>query len=342
INKTTYILVFSVFPAALGFVNNSNTTMHFVTEFVLLGFHGQGEMQVFFFWLILVVYLLTLLGNGAIVCAVKWDRRLHTPMYIFLGNFAFLEIWYVSSTVPNMLVNMLSDTKTISFTGCFLQFYFFFSLGTTECFFLSLMAYDRYLAICRPLHYPSIMTGKFCVILVCFCWMSGFLCYPVPIVLISQLPFCGPNIIDHFVCDPGPLFALACIPAPSTELICYTFNSVIIFGPFLSILVSYMLVLRAVLRFPSSAGRTKAFSTCGSHLMVVSLFYGTLMVMYVSPTSGNPVGMQKIITLIYSAVTPLLNPLIYSLRNKDMKDAIKKVLGLRINQNQCLPVRVHF
>lgn len=321
---------------------SQNTTMHFVTEFVLLGFHGQGEMQVFFFWLILVVYLLTLLGNGAIVCAVKWDRRLHTPMYIFLGNFAFLEIWYVSSTVPNMLVNMLSDTKTISFTGCFLQFYFFFSLGTTECFFLSLMAYDRYLAICRPLHYPSIMTGKFCVILVCFCWMSGFLCYPVPIVLISQLPFCGPNIIDHFVCDPGPLFALACIPAPSTELICYTFNSVIIFGPFLSILVSYMLVLRAVLRFPSSAGRTKAFSTCGSHLMVVSLFCGTLMVMYVSPTSGNPVGMQKIITLIYSAVTPLLNPLIYSLRNKDMKDAIKKVLGLRINQNQCLPVRVHF
>lgn len=321
---------------------SQNTTMHFVTEFVLLGFHGQGEMQVFFFWLILVVYLLTLLGNGAIVCAVKWDRRLYTPMYIFLGNFAFLEIWYVSSTVPNMLVNMLSDTKTISFTGCFLQFYFFFSLGTTECFFLSLMAYDRYLAICRPLHYPSIMTGKFCVILVCFCWMSGFLCYPVPIVLISQLPFCGPNIIDHFVCDPGPLFALACIPAPSTELICYTFNSVIIFGPFLSILVSYMLVLRAVLRFPSSAGRTKAFSTCGSHLMVVSLFYGTLMVMYVSPTSGNPVGMQKIITLIYSAVTPLLNPLIYSLRNKDMKDAIKKVLGLRINQNQCLPVRVHF
>ena len=254
-------------------------------------------------------------------------------MYIFLGNFAFLEIWYVSSTVPNMLVNILSDTKTISFTGCFIQFYFFFSLGTTECFFLSVMAYDRYLAICCPLHYPSIMTGKFCVILVCVCWVSGFLCYPVPIVLISQLPFCGPNIIDHFVCDPGPLFALACIPAPSTELICYTFNSVIIFGPFLSILGSYTLVLRAVLRFPSHAGRTKAFSTCGSHLMVVSLFYGTLMVMYVSPTSGNPAGMQKIITLVYSAVTPLLNPLIYSLRNKDMKDALKKVLGLRINQN---------
>uniref|UniRef100_G3UA15 Olfactory receptor n=2 Tax=Loxodonta africana TaxID=9785 RepID=G3UA15_LOXAF len=305
-----------------------NRTMHVVTEFVLLGFPGQRKTQNFLFALILGVYLLTLLGNGAIACAVKWDRRLHIPMYILLGNFAFLEIWYVSSTVPNMLVNILSETKTISFSGCFLQFYFFFSLGTTECFFLSVMAYDRYLAICHPLRYPSIMTGKFCVILVCVCWVSGFLCYPVPIVLICQLPFCGPNIIDHIVCDPGPLLALACVPAPSTELICYTFNSVIIFGPFISILGSYALVLRAVLHVPSGTGRTKAFSTCTSHLMVVCLFYGSLMVMYVSPTSGNPAGTQKFVTLVYSAVTPLLNPLIYSLRNKDIKDALKKVLRL--------------
>ncbi|XP_008059880.1 olfactory receptor 11H6 [Carlito syrichta] len=325
-----HFLATSVFLTAL---EPQNRTMHFVTEFVLLGFRVQREIQNFFFSLILILYLLTLLGNGAIVCAVKRDRRLHIPMYILLGNFAFLEIWYVSSTVPNMLVNILSETKTISFSGCFLQFYFFFSLGTTECFFLSLMAYDRYLAICRPLHYPSIMTGKFCIILVCICWVGGFLCYPVPIVLISQLPFCGPNIIDHFVCDPGPLFSLACISAPSTELICYSFNSVIIFGPFLSILGSYTLVIRAVLRVPSGAGRTKAFSTCGSHLTVVSLFYGTLMVTYVSPTLENPGGMQKIVTLVYSAATPLLNPLIYSLRNKDMKDALKKVLGLTVNKN---------
>ncbi|XP_049755075.1 olfactory receptor 11H6-like [Elephas maximus indicus] len=321
----THSLVSSVSWTAL---RAQNRTMHVVTEFVLLGLPGQRETQNFLFALILVVYLLTLLGNGAIACAVKWDRRLHTPMYILLGNFAFLEIWYVSSTVPNMLVNFLSETKTVTFSGCFLQFYFFFSLGTTECFFLSVMAYDRYLAICRPLYYPSIMTGKFCVILVCVCWVSGFLCFPVPVVLISQLPFCGPNIIDHIVCDPGPLLALACVPAPSTELIYYTFNSVIIFGPFLFISGSYTLVLRAVLRVPSGAGRTKAFSTCGSHLMVVSLFYGTIMVMHVSPTSENPAGMQKIMTLVYSAVTPLLNPLIYSLRNMDMKDALKKALGL--------------
>ncbi|XP_075386857.1 olfactory receptor 11H6-like [Tenrec ecaudatus] len=328
-----FIVIHSLFSSLSGIaLTPRNRTIHVVTEFVLLGFSCQRETQNLVFSLILLVYLLTLLGNGAIVCAVKWDSRLHTPMYILLGNFAFLEIWYVSSTVPNMLVNIFSETKTITFSGCFLQFYFFFSLGTTECFFLSVMAYDRYLAICRPLHYPSIMTGKFCVILVCICWVSGFIYYPLPIVLISQLPFCGPNIIDHIVCDPGPLFALVCVPAPSTELICYTFSSMVIFGPFLSILWSYTLVLRAVLRVPSGAGRTKAFSTCGSHLMVVSLFYGTLMVVYVSPTSENPAGMQKIITLMYSTVTPLLNPLIYSLRNKDMKNALKKILGLTIGQ----------
>ncbi|KAM6203147.1 olfactory receptor 11H6-like [Rhynchocyon petersi] len=307
--------------------------MHVVAEFVLLGFRVQKETQNLLFSLILMVYLITILGNGAIVCAVQLDKRLHTPMYILLGNFAFLEIWYVSSTVPNMLVNILSETKTISFSGCFLQFYFFFSLGTTECCFLSVMAYDRYLAICRPLHYPSIMTRKFCVILICVCWVSGFLYFPVPIILISQLPFCGPNIIDHIVCEAGPLFALVCVPAPSIKLVCYIFTSLIILGPFFCILASYTLVFRAVLRVPSGAGRTKAFSTCGSHLMVVTLFYGTLMVVYVSPSAGNSTGMQKIVTLVYSALTPLLNPFIYSLRNKDMKDALKKVLGLRTSQN---------
>uniref|UniRef100_G3U3I1 Olfactory receptor n=1 Tax=Loxodonta africana TaxID=9785 RepID=G3U3I1_LOXAF len=318
----TYLQLASVTRTAL---RAKNRTMHVVTEFVLLGLPGQRETQNFLFVLILVVYLLTLLWNGAIAHAVR-GRQLHTPMYILSGNFAFLEIWYVSSTVPNMLVNILSETKAITLSGCFVQFCFFFSLG--NCFFLSVMAYDRYLAICHPLCYPSLMTGNFCVILLCVCWVSGFLCYPVPIVLISQLPFCGPNIIDHIVCDPGSLLALACVPAPSTELIHYTFNSMITFGPFLSILESYTLVLRAVLRVPSGAGRTKAFSTCRSHLMVVSLFCGSLTVMYVNPTSGNPAGMQKIFTWVYSALTPLLSPLIYSLRNKAMKDALKKVLGL--------------
>ncbi|CAO2590494.1 Olfactory receptor 11H7 [Lemmus lemmus] len=227
-----------------------------------------------------------------------------------------------------MLVNILSENKTISFSACFLQFYFFFSLGTTECFFLSVMAYDRYLAICRPLHYPSIMTRKFCVILICFC---GHL---IPISFISQLSFCGPNIIDHFLCDVDPLMALSCTPTPVIRHVFYSISTLFIVLTSLYILGSYTLVLRAVLQVPSSDGRQKAFSTCGSHLLVVSLFYGTIMVMYVSPTSGNSGAMPKTITLIYSVVTPALNPFIYSLRNKDMKYALRRVFcGKKVMQN---------
>ncbi|CAI9176612.1 unnamed protein product [Rangifer tarandus platyrhynchus] len=319
-----------------------------VSEFILLGFPCTWEVQIFLFSLFSVIYVLTLTGNLCIISAVWWDHHLHTPMYILLANFSFLEMWYVTSTVPNMLANFLSETKTISFSGCFLQFYFFFSMGTTETFILSAMAFDRYLAICRPLHYPTVMTLqrcirlgaccwlRLCINLVGLCWVTAFLCYPVPIYFITQLPFCGPNTIDHFVCDPGPLLALSCIPAPGIELSCSILSSLIIFSTFFFILGSYTLVLRAVLpvlRVPSSSGRQKAFSTCGSHLIVVSLFYGTIMVMYVSPTSGNSVSMHKIITLIYSVVTPVLNPLIYSLRNRDMKFALHQVLcGMRIMQ----------
>ncbi|XP_059227089.1 olfactory receptor 11H6-like isoform X2 [Mustela nigripes] len=296
-----------------------------VTEFILLSFPCSKEVQVILFMLFLVSYILTLMGNGAIVCAVKLDRRLHTPMYILLANFAFLEICYINTTVPNMLKNFLSETKTISFMACFFQFYFFFSMGITETLLLPLMAFDRYLAICQPLHYPVIMNNHLCMNLVALCWVTAFLCYPIPIYFITQLPFCGPNTIDHFVCDPGPLLALSCIPAPGIELSCSILSSLIIFITLFFILGSYTLVLRAVLRVPSAAGRRKAFSTCGSHLAVVSLFYGTLMIMYISPTSGNPGGIQKIVTLFYSLVTPLINPLIYSLRNKDMKAALRKI-----------------
>ncbi|XP_045679317.1 olfactory receptor 11H7 [Phyllostomus hastatus] len=304
-----------------------------VTQFVLLGFPGPWKMQIILFSMILFIYILTLTGNMTIICAVKWDSRLHTPMYMLLANFSFLEIWYVTCTVPNMLVNFFSKTKTISFSGCFIQFYFFFSLGTTECFFLCVMAYDRYLAICHPLHYSSIMTGQLCAILVSLCWLIGFLGHSIPIFFISQLPFCGPNIIDHFLCDVDPLMALSCAPAPIIGHIFHSVSSIIIILTMLYILGSYILVLRAVLQIPSSAGQQKAFSTCGSHLVVVSLFYGTIMVMYVSPTSGNSAAMHKIITLIYSIVTPVLNPLIYSLRNRDMKFALRQVLcGMRITQ----------
>ncbi|XP_049755133.1 olfactory receptor 11H6-like [Elephas maximus indicus] len=307
-----------------------------VTEFILLSFPCSRKIQVLLFILFSVTYILTLMGNGAIICAVTLDQRLHTPMYILLANFSFLEICYINTTVPNMLGNFLSEAKTLSFTACFLQFYFFFSMGITETFLLPLMAFDRYLAICRPLHYPTIMTNHLCMNLVAICWVTAFLCYPVPIYFITQLPFCGSNTIDHFVCDPGPLLALSCIPAPGIELSCSILSSLIIFITFFFIIGSYTLVLRAVLRVSSAAGRRKAFSTCGSHLVVVSLFYGTVMMMYISPNSGNPAGVQKIITLIYSSVTPLVNPLIYSLRNKDMKAGLRKIqMYVKIGQSEC-------
>nr|XP_003421665.3 olfactory receptor 11H7-like [Loxodonta africana] len=325
-SKTACVMLFSVFSAALGFMNNSEKST--VTEFVLLGFPGGQEMQIFLFSLFFGVYILTMMGNGTIVCAVRWDQRLHTPMYILLGNFAFLEIWYITSTVPSMLANILSETKTISFAGCFLQFYFFTSLGTTETYLLCVMAYDRYLAICRPLHYPTIVTLQLCYILMFLCWVFGFLSYSVSTVQLSQLSFCGPNIIDHFVCDIDPLMSLSCAPAPNTEIVFYILSSLIILLTLLYILGSYTLLLIAVLKVPSAAGRQKAFSTCGSHLTVVCLFFGALLAMYFSPTSDNPAELQKIITLFYSVVTPFLNPLIYSLRNKEMKAALKKVLRI--------------
>uniref|UniRef100_A0A8C8YLZ5 Olfactory receptor n=1 Tax=Prolemur simus TaxID=1328070 RepID=A0A8C8YLZ5_PROSS len=309
-------------------ISEPDPSFAFVSEFTLQGFSCEWKIQILLFSLFTTTYALTVTGNGAIVCALWCDQRLHTPMYMFLGNFSFLEIWYVSSTVPKMLANFLSDKKTISFAGCFLQFYFFFSLGTSECLLLAAMAFDRYLAICRPLHYPNIMTRHLCTKLVITCWVCGFLWFLIPIVLISQMPFCGPNIIDHVVCDPGPLFALACASAPKTQLFCYTLSSLVIFGDFLFILGSYILVLIAVLRMPSGTGRHKAFSTCGSHLAVVSLFYGSLMVMYVSPGLSHSAGIQKIATLFYAMVTPLFNPLIYSLRNKEIKAALRKFLGL--------------
>ncbi|KAM9067909.1 olfactory receptor 11H4-like [Sarcophilus harrisii] len=300
---------------------------HTVTEFVILGFTGSWETRILLFSLFFIIYILTMAGNGAIMCAVRWDQRLHTPMYILLGNFAFLEFWYINSTVPSILGNLLSETKTISFPGCFIQFYFFSSLAATEIIFLCIMAYDRYLAICHPLHYPTIMTLKHCCTLMSVCWVLGFLVFFLSTIQLSQLSFCDSNIIDHIICDRDVLIALSCVPAPSTEILFSVLSCLLTFLPILYILGSYILLLKAVLKVPSAAGRRKAFSTCGSHLAIVCLFFGSLMIMYVSPTSENS-EVQKIISLLYIVVTPSLNPLIYSLRNKEMKAALRKVIGI--------------
>ncbi|XP_075388355.1 olfactory receptor 11G2-like [Tenrec ecaudatus] len=306
---------------------SSRDTTNSVTHFILLGFPSSPERQLLYFGLFSVTYTLTLMGNTAIACAVQRDRRLHIPMYIFLGNFSFLEICYVTTTVPNMLANFLSTSKSISFVRCFAQFYFFFSFGCDEGFYLCIMAFDRYLAICRPLHYPRIMTKELYTGLVIFGWSCGPILFITPVILISQLPYCGPNIIDHFMCDPVPLMMLSCSEDTTTQFVYSTFNTIFMVGTFLFILCSYVLVILAVLRMPSAASKRKAFSTCASHLTVVVLFYGSIMMMYVLPGSGHPVELQKLVTLFYSVITPLCNPLIYSLRNKEMKAALRKVFG---------------
>ncbi|XP_077635129.1 LOW QUALITY PROTEIN: olfactory receptor 11H6-like [Crocuta crocuta] len=243
------------------------------------------------------------------------------------GNFSLLEICYITTTVPNILANLLSTSKSLSFMNCFAQFYFFFSFGCDEGFFLCIMAFDRYLAICRPLHYPHIMQKQVYTGLAIFGWSCGFILFLTPVVLISHLPYCGPNTINHFMCDPVPLMMLSCSEDTTTQFIYSTFNAVFMIGNFLFVLCSYALVIVAVLRMPSAAGKCKAFSTCASHLAVVILYFGSVMVMYVSPRSGHPVKIQKFITLFYSVTTPLCNPLIYSLRNKEMKTALRKIFG---------------
>ncbi|XP_049755131.1 olfactory receptor 11G2-like [Elephas maximus indicus] len=281
------------------------------------------EIQLFLFFIFFVMYILTLLGNISIVCAVHWEYRLHTPMYILPAYFSLPEICCVSSDVPNMLVSFLSKTKTISFSQCLLQLYLFFSLGTTECLFLSIMAYEQFLAIFQPLHYLTVMTTKFCSSLVISCWVYGFLWFLIPVTLVTQLPFCGPKVTDGFLRDLNPLqdLASACAPIPGTVLTFSTMSCHLIFITFFYIIGSYTMVFSAVMHVPS------AFSTCSSPLAVVFPFYGSVMITYVSPVSSQAQVIQKFTASFYSVLTPFFNPMIYSLENKEMKDALKKVLG---------------
>ncbi|XP_034643692.1 olfactory receptor 11G2-like [Trachemys scripta elegans] len=306
-------------------MNMTNNTI-LVTKFILLGFPSLGWLShIILCALLSLAYAGTLAGNLCIVWAVLRDPHLQRlPMYILLGNFAWLEICYITTMVPRMLSDLVSPGIPISFLACFVQFYFFFSLGATECLFLSAMALDRSLAICHPLRYSVLMSRQLCWALVASCWLCGFLWFVVPIILISQLSFCGSNTLDHFVCDPAPLLAASCTSAPRTEQACYALSSLIIFATVLFILASYGLVIRAVLRLPAGARRLKAFSTCTSHLAVVGLFYGSVMVNYVNPAASGSSG--KVVTLFYTVWTPLFNPLIYSLRNKEMKEALRRTL----------------
>ncbi|XP_004697293.1 olfactory receptor 11L1 [Echinops telfairi] len=297
-----------------------------VTEFQLLGFQNLLEWQTLLFAVFLIIYFFTVMGNVVIIAVVNQDQRLHLPMYSFLKHLSFLEIWYTSTTVPLLLANLLSWGQVISFSACMTQLYFFVFFGATECFLLAMMAYDRYLAICSPLHYSFLMSSEICTKLVAISWLTGVGTGLLPSLMISKLDFCGPNRINHFFCDLPPLMQLSCSSIYVTELVIFFLSIAVLCICFFLTLVSYVFIVSSILRIPSASGRMKTFSTCGSHLVVVTIYYGTMISMYVRPNAHLSPEVNKIISVFYTVITPLLNPVIYSLRNKDFKEAVRKVI----------------
>ncbi|XP_067398646.1 olfactory receptor 10A4-like [Emydura macquarii macquarii] len=283
------------------------------------------------FFLLMLMYLLTIAGNMLIITLTVVDPALRSPMYFFLRNLSFLEISYTSSIIPKMLVNFLSEDQSISFLGFATQMYFFTFLGITECCLLAAMSYDRYVAICHPLHYTAMMSRAVCLQLSAVCWLIGLLVGVEQTTLIFTLPYCGPNRINHFFCDLSPLLKLACADTYKNEISIFISSVLFIMVPFLLILVSYLHILHAILKRPSATGRSKTFSTCSSHLIVVTLFYGSGIVTYLKPKSSNSLNIDKLLSLFYTVVTPMLNPLVYSLRNKEVKEALRRVMARKIS-----------
>ncbi|MEE6508453.1 hypothetical protein FKM82_021237 [Ascaphus truei] len=295
-------------------------------EFVILGLLNLPGPHPPFFIIFLLIFLVTVTGNFIIMAVVGLDLALHTPMYFFLVNLSFLEIWYMTTIVPKLLANFLMKSTTMSFAGCMTQLFFFVTFGATECYLLLVMAYDRYLAICKPLYYTSLMDTRMCLQLVTSSWITGGLTGLMPVLLISQLEFCGSRVVNHFFCDIPPLLELSCSDTYPTEISIFVLSLVVLFCSFLLTMVSYFFIVISILRIQSSNGRSKAFSTCGSHLTVVLIYYGTMMFMYVRPRSGYSSDLNKYVSVFYTVVTPGLNPVIYSLRNKEVKLSLKKVL----------------
>ncbi|XP_011376358.1 olfactory receptor 2A25 [Pteropus vampyrus] len=298
-----------------------------VTEFFLAGFPLDPRIQMLLCGLFTLFYSFTLLGNGVILGLISLDPRLHTPMYFFLSHLATVDIAYACNTVPQMLVNLLNPAKPISFAGCMTQTFLFLAFAHTECLLLVAMSYDRYVAICHPLRYSAIMSWRVCITLSVSSWVLGVLLALVHLVLLLLLPFCGPQIVNHFFCEIVAVLKLACADTRINEIAVLAGAVSVLVGPFSTIVTSYIHILRAILKIQSREGRQKAFSTCSSHLCVVGLFYGTAIIMYVGPRYGNPEEQKKYLLLFHSLFNPMLNPLIYSLRNKEVKAALKRMLA---------------
>ncbi|XP_069856169.1 olfactory receptor 10R2-like [Dipodomys merriami] len=298
-----------------------------VTEFLLLGFSSLGDLQFVLFGVFLCLYLVILSGNVIIISVVRLDRSLHTPMYFFLGVLSTSEIFYTLVILPKMLINLFSVLRTLSFVSCATQMYFFLGFALTNCLLLGVMGYDRYAAICHPLRYPTLMSWKVCKQLAGTCIAVGFLMSLVGTNLVFSLPFCGPNKVDHYFCDISPVIRLACAESHVHEMVIFLCGVFLLVVPLTFICISYSFIVRTILKIPSTDGKRKAFSTCASHLIVVTVHYGSASFVYLRPSTKYTTGKDRLVTVTYTIITPLLNPMVYSLRNKDVQLAIRKVIG---------------
>ncbi|XP_049481658.1 olfactory receptor 6C4-like [Panthera uncia] len=302
------------------------------TEFILLGFTNQPEVQVVIFIFLLLTYVISVLGNLTIIILTRVHPHLQTPMYFFLRNFSFLEISFTSIFIPRFLTSVTTGNKVISFAGCFIQYSFAIFLGATEFYLLASMSYDRYVAICKPLHYLTIMSNRVCIQLVFCSWLGGLLAILPPITLMSQVDFCASNVLNHYYCDYGPLLELACSDTSLLEQMVIFVAVVTLVVTLVLVTFSYTYIIKTILRIPSAQQRTKAFSTCSSHMIVISLSYGSCMFMYINPSAKEEGAFNKGIAVLITSITPLLNPFIYTLRNQQVKqafkDTIKKIMKL--------------
>ncbi|XP_052051419.1 olfactory receptor 1468-like isoform X1 [Apodemus sylvaticus] len=297
-----------------------------ISQFLLLGLPISPEHQHLFYALFLAMYLTTILGNLIIIILIRLDSHLHTPMYSFLSNLSFSDLCFSSVTMPKLLQNMQSQDTSIPYAGCLTQMYFFLFFADLESFLLVAMAYDRYVAIYFPLHYTSIMSPKLCVSLVVLSWVLTTFHAMLHTLLMARLSFCEDNVIPHFFCDMSALLKLSCSDTHVNELVIFVMGGLILVIPFVLIVVYYARIVSSILKVPSARGIRKAFSTCGSHLSVVSLFYGTVIGLYLCPSANNSTVKETVMAMMYTVVTPMLNPFIYSLRNRDMKGALIRVL----------------